>query len=276
MSWKCGNNLTAVLNDAGTLTISGTGRMFDFSDHQSHTDGAELRPPWWKDRMKIICIDLQHGIESVGQGAFYDCSKLTEVKATRSLKTIKPFAFAHCLELNTLSDLGNILEIGAHAFAFCSNLKSFFILNNNISPIDFQKVFYECCNLTDISVIASQPLYNAIEGLVLTNNLSDLIFVPQGRQGSLELPTVIKTIQKHSILNTFIIDLFIPQNVTYIQSEAIVNNTFLESITILNNDCELGHGNFFGCPNLKTIYTTNEDIISRYSDRYKILSLWDK
>ena len=64
-----GSNLTWVLDDAGTLTISGTGAMANFSSSSNQ--------PWASNRSKIRTVTIGGGVTSIGNYAFSDCSGLT-------------------------------------------------------------------------------------------------------------------------------------------------------------------------------------------------------
>lgn len=74
------------------------------------------------ERVRFDCENL----ESIGEGAFQDCSKLFAVEFShKNVGSIGENAFARCEKLETLSFSGmSIGSIGAHAFADCSSLKS--------------------------------------------------------------------------------------------------------------------------------------------------------
>ena len=60
----CGENLTWALDDRGTLTISGTGDMNQYS--------SSTRAPWYSQRTKITSVVIDEGATSVGAYAFYN------------------------------------------------------------------------------------------------------------------------------------------------------------------------------------------------------------
>lgn len=63
-SGTCGENLTWVLKD-GTLTISGTGKMYDY-DYSDY----EAAAPWIRDKYKIKSVVIEDGVTSIGSEAF--------------------------------------------------------------------------------------------------------------------------------------------------------------------------------------------------------------
>ena len=59
-SGTCGENLTWVLTDDGTLTISGKGEMEDY------TSDSTKKAPWHKPATKIKFTNMNNGVTSIG------------------------------------------------------------------------------------------------------------------------------------------------------------------------------------------------------------------
>lgn len=77
----CGDNLTwELVIETGTLTISGTGSMFDFE--------SDNLPGWNPYSAYISSVSLPEGIENIGSIAFYQCSALTQIKFPNSISRI--------------------------------------------------------------------------------------------------------------------------------------------------------------------------------------------
>ena len=95
---KCGG-LTWLLSDEGVLTVSGKGRMPDYS-------GSALAP-WYDYRNQITALEVEEGATSIGNYAFFDCTGLTSVSLPESLTKLGRSCFSGCdsLELLDISGL---------------------------------------------------------------------------------------------------------------------------------------------------------------------------
>ncbi len=164
-SGECGENLTWTLDDTGTLTISGTGDMFDYTG--SFYEDVAYNP--WRKRPKKVIIN--EGVTSIGVYAFAYCINLKSVKIPDSVKTIGECAFEKCYKLQNVFIPDSVVEIGEHAFADCDALKGIVLSVETIGDYAFSNcdslsvvvcaegvktigdyAFYECENLSRITV----------------------------------------------------------------------------------------------------------------------------
>ena len=81
------------LDDSGTLTISGSGAMKNYS---STGDVGWLQDTY---RPYITTLEIEHGVTNIGDYAFYDCENLTSVTIARSVKNIGNNVFRQCENL---------------------------------------------------------------------------------------------------------------------------------------------------------------------------------
>ena len=70
-SGTCGKNLTWVLDSDGTLTISGTGAMTNYTSSSS--------APWYSRRTSIKNVVIGDGVTSIGCSAFGSCTNLGDI-----------------------------------------------------------------------------------------------------------------------------------------------------------------------------------------------------
>ena len=120
---KCGNNLTWILDSDGTLTISGSGAMADYSGPSSQ--------PWADQRSSINRVVIGDEVTSIGKNAFANCPglKVVELPENGALETIKYNAFSW---LGSSSEDGagiteitipkSVKEIEKFAFDGCTKL----------------------------------------------------------------------------------------------------------------------------------------------------------
>lgn len=110
LSGTCGDNVTWKL-EGDTLTISGTGPMFDYKSYNG---------PWNSTRMDIKSIVVGEGVTTIGNSAFEGCSKVTSVSLPKTLTRIGGYAFDHCSSLKELSIPDGVTSIGGYAFSCCT------------------------------------------------------------------------------------------------------------------------------------------------------------
>ena len=114
-SGKCGDSAKWTLDAAGTLTISGTGRMYDY---EWPADRGGTTPPWLanKYRDSIRTLRVEQGITYIGRCAFDSCSNLSDVTLPTSLRIIGPWAFNDCTALRSIQLPEGLTTIKEDAF----------------------------------------------------------------------------------------------------------------------------------------------------------------
>lgn len=138
LSGNCGANLTFTLTDDGVLTISGTGRMEDFTN--------DSVVPWYSERAKITSVVFSDGVSTIGSHAFYGCSGLKAFTIPDGVSSISEFTFGHCTGLTSFSIPEGVTSIGNGAFYGCSGLTSVSI-PTSVTSIGGD-VFTDCSSLT--------------------------------------------------------------------------------------------------------------------------------
>ena len=93
-SGTCGENLKWEL-DNGTLTISGTGRMYSYDE--------SWLVPWYASNINIKKTVIKRGVTSIGARAFEDCTSLTSITIPSSVTIIGDYAFECCTSLTSIT-----------------------------------------------------------------------------------------------------------------------------------------------------------------------------
>ena len=113
-SGTCGSNLKWSLDEAGLLTIEGTGAMAKYS--------WNVNAPWYDYRDNIKTVSISNGVSSIGDHAFRYCGKIESITMPESIGSIGANAFRQCTSLTSLVIPSSVESIGANAIRGCTNL----------------------------------------------------------------------------------------------------------------------------------------------------------
>ena len=142
---RAGDNITWVL-DNGTLTLTGTGAMWDFATEEGYA------PPWYDDRYAVSRIVITDGITRVGNWAFAEMPYLTEVTLPADLTAIGEDAFANSTALTEIMLPTAVTELGDYSF-YGSGLTSV-VIPNGISRLG-EGIFMGCEKLETVTIPTS-------------------------------------------------------------------------------------------------------------------------
>ena len=87
---SCGDNLTWLYCD-GTLTISGSGDMYDYS--------SAGEAPWYSYASSITSVTLSSEMTSIGDYAFYGLTSITSIEIPDAVTSIGSYAFFGCYNI---------------------------------------------------------------------------------------------------------------------------------------------------------------------------------
>ena len=144
ISGTCGDNLTWELDNAGTLTISGSGKMTDYASYE------KIYAPWYNSRDSVKRAVIGNGVINIGRYAFYGCEALTSVIIPNSVTSIGAQAFYGCGDLTSMTIPNSVTCIETQAFYICKSLTSVTIPNSVTSIGD--NAFAFCYGLTSVTI----------------------------------------------------------------------------------------------------------------------------
>ena len=164
---QCDDTYWALTED-GTLTISGSGAMPDYSDSDPNC------APWHDLAVKKVVVE--EGVTTIGAYAFWECNALTEVSLPSTLTAIMTHAFSGCGALTQLTVPEGVTQIGSNAFMNCSGLTEI-SLPDTVNQIG-QMAFSGCTGLTSVKIPAN---VTSLENCLFTDcsNLKEVL-IPDG------------------------------------------------------------------------------------------------
>ena len=136
--WNEGD-LTWTLTADGTMTISGSGAMKDYSYDSPACDNSNIK--------KVV---IEEDVTSIGDSAFSDCRSLTDITIPGSVTSIGNGAFSGCSSLTGITIPSSVTSIGNGAFSGCSSLTDITI-PSSVTSIG-ESAFESCTDLTSITI----------------------------------------------------------------------------------------------------------------------------
>ena len=243
-SGTCGENLTWTLGEDGTLTISGTGDMYDYYND-------------FFGQSKIKNVIIKNGVTSIGNSAFEICGKLTSIEIPNSVTSIGNRAFNYCRSLTSIKIPNSVKSIGDGAFEHCNNLTSIEI-PNSVMSIGNRALSY-CQSLTSINVDKDNSKYYSIDGNLFNKDKLILIQYALGKtEKSYIVPNGVTSIGAGAFeYCEHLTSIEIPNSVTSIGADAFGYCKNLTSIKIPTSVTSIGDYAFEYCKNLTSIEIPN-------------------
>ncbi|MBO5369774.1 MAG: leucine-rich repeat domain-containing protein, partial [Clostridia bacterium] len=217
-SGECGENLMWELAKYGDLTISGTGKMYDWNSSES--------VPWADFSEKITKVTIGEGVTNIGNYAFSNCTNVKSVSIPDTAVSIGTYALSWCESISVVTIPSSVEYIGAKAFTGCASLKKITVESGNTAFV------------TD----GYGVLYNITK--------DTLICYPAGNTAaSYEIPGGTKTIISNAFYGCNILNMIIiPESVTTIEDNAFeycecISDVYYSGTEEQWNEIDLGLGN---------------------------------
>lgn len=185
-------------------------------------------------------ITLPSALQKLSNSTFYDCTALSEVTFPASLKTIEKSAFSGCRNLSKVELPASLTTIQSYVFDRCSALKTVFY--------DGSLERWSQINTSNDFLGYSSP------SLVMDDYTAQFILVEDGPFAE-PIPKKTVTITKYTGTESTVI---LPSTisgwpVTKIGEDAFQDNTTITSVTIPASVTEIGANAFAGCTNLTSV-----------------------
>ena len=241
-SGTCGKNVSWTLYDNGKLVISGTGKMYDYTDY-----GNDRSPFYFKKSLLKEAV-VEEGVTSIGKYAFYKCSSLTSITIPDSVISIGNSAFYGCSGLTSIAIPYGVTSIGNSAFSYCSGLTSINI-PNSVTNIGYS-AFSGCSCLTSINIpdsvtsIGNSAFYgcSGLTNITIPDSVTsigDSAFSYCSGLKNIYIPDSVTSIGYSAFHRcSSLTNINIPDSVTSIENNAFIYCSGLESIKVDEKNTE--------------------------------------
>lgn len=215
-SGACGDSIAWSLDtETGVLAIEGKGEITVVETYNHETKEWEQPKTWLQYKDKISSARIAEGVTCIGYEAFKDCSNMVSVSIPNSVTRIESSAFYNCSNLKSLDIPSSVASMGQYVFEGCDSLE--YEVEDNVKYISNWAV----------GVVKGKTSYTI-------------------RQGTLGLYETFN--YAYDVENVFL-----PEGLISIGSEAFSNCEELTTITIPQSVTNIGLSAFNSCTNLQSI-----------------------
>lgn len=232
-----GDNVTWTVDRLGNLTISGTGRMADYTwENKSYVANyGGVYTPWCEYRSQIKEIVVEAGVTSLGTFAFSHCHGITEFEIPESVTEICYSALWDCDGLETITIPATVTSIPDNPFSCCDGL-------------------------TAINVSEDSEYFTSIDGVLFTYDKKTLIDYPIGKtETTYEIPSHVTTVMSNAFRESdYLESISIPEGVESIGRLAFFGCEKLKSVTIPESVTAINQALFRYCYGLERVELHNK------------------
>ena len=251
----CGEQLTWTLQNDGLLTISGSGKMTNYTSIKS--------VPWYDYVGQIKKVVIEKGVTSIGNFAFYGLKDIQKVTVPKGVEIIGDYAFKGCTGLENIELPKGLWKIGESAFYGCQALKA--VNMPDTITVMGAYAFKGCSSVESVHI--SKELYGINESAFYGCQSLKQITIPEGIKRidgyvfkncsglqTVELPSTLAKLGESAFYGcSSVTELTIPANVTVINGYTFKNCTSLKAIQLPENLTSVGEAAFYGCTGLAEI-----------------------
>ncbi len=217
---------------------------------------------------KLTSVTIPSNLTSIGTYAFYSCSALTSISIPSKVTSIGSFAFYQCTSLSSVKIPEGVTSIEPWAFNGCTNLTSVTI-PSSVTSIG-NSSFTNCRGLTSISIPSKVTFLGSFafdDCTSLTSvtipsgvtSISDWLFYGCSSLTSVNIPPNVTSIGRSAFERSGITSISIPSTVTSIGINAFSSCYSLTSVTIPSNVTSIGSYAFSYCSLLTSITVQKSD-----------------
>lgn len=250
-----GTNLTWVLDSKGALTISGNGKMADYTFY--------TKAPWNTYCRSITKVLVKDGITTIGDCAFYSYENLSDITLANSIIGLGEYAFSWCSSVTDVTIPTGVTVIGEWAFSWCQSLTTITI-PYGVTTIG-EYAFYDCRALTTVNLpssitdIGKDAFFYCLSLTEITvpddiTTIRSGVFNGCKALSSIALPSGLTSIESSAFSECLSLQtITLPETLTTIGSFAFSECEALSSISIPAATTDIGIGVLASCTSLQRI-----------------------
>lgn len=244
---RCGAILLICCLLMALLPVSASADTYDIFTYEINSGEVTITGCAKNTTGKVVIPDTIEGypVTAIGEKAFYQQGKITEVVLPDTVKTIHDYGFANCTSMTAIQLSAKLSQINYNAFYDCSSLTSvhFPASFTLMSP----SAFSSCDSLSYLTVDDKNLHYYSIDNCVISTSSKTLI-----------LGTAKSKIPSDG-------------SVTIIETMAFSGRSDLTHITIPHGVTKVRGSAFWACKNLLSIHLS--DTVTNYVSQADVYGL---
>lgn len=193
-------------------------------------------------------------VRTIGEGAFYKCSRIATLAPSSTLTLIENQAFRECAGLSEVTFADGVMDIVFmdDIFYGCSNLTTINLPKNATRLPGFGGL----SSIENINIAQGNEHFSSFDGIIYNSEQTELLFYPKAKEGSFDIPASVTRIGGGAFQNTAVTSVKIGKNITEIGNSAFAGCASLTSLTFETDGTsplKIGDSAFEGCSGLVTI-----------------------
>lgn len=223
---SCGTDVTYTLYDNGTLKISGSGAVSDYS-----ISPADKQSPFTKNyATQIKSIVIEDGVTSIGNFVFYNCASAESLVLSDSVKTFTSYSF------------------------YSTELKSVYVGAGLETGLGGQKGLLNGSTITSCEISSDNAVYAMVGPLLCDKAETNILNCLKNVEGEFVIPDGFESIGSWAFnFCKSLTSVTIPDSVTSIGARAFRSCTQLVSVAIGGGVTTIGADMAEGCTALTSV-----------------------
>ena len=168
----------------------------------------------------LVSVKLPDNMKEIPERMFWYCYDLTDITIPSTVTKIGDLAFWYATSLAAINIPSSVKEIGTSAFGYTA--LTAITLTENVEFIDVGA--FRIPGLQNINVVANNPYFESVDGVIYTEDMSELVAYPGGKDDT---------------------SYVVAKPVALIRDYAFYYAKNLESVTIYRNITRIGNDAFY-------------------------------